>query len=76
MVYFTLWPWYTRRLSIQDNQSYLSTVSDVDTCGDNLRPSRDEVAALACAMLDSMWYEWLSINDEQPYTDSKIFPVS
>ncbi|KAJ5175318.1 uncharacterized protein N7482_001195 [Penicillium canariense] len=50
-------------------------MAEVGTCGDNSRPSRDEVAALACAMLDSMWCESLSINNERPHKDNDLFPT-
>lgn len=76
LVYIDLRPANPIRLGTQDDQSYLRTTVEVGTCGDDSRPSRDEVAALACAMLDSMWHERLSINDEQPRRDNNIFPVS
>lgn len=47
-------------------------MAEVGTCGDSSRPSRDEVAALACAMLDSM----LSIDGERPRNDDNVFMVS
>lgn len=67
----TYWP----RLGTLDKQTYIWAIADVGTCGDNSRPSRDEVAALACTMLDSMWQENLSIREERPRRED-MFPVS
>lgn len=75
MVPFSLRTSLPKKLGAQDKQTYIWATADVGTCGDNSRPSRDEVAALACTMLDSMWQENLSIRDERPRRED-MFPVS
>lgn len=77
-----LWKWYSLAygLHVQKNRytrqtTYIWATADVGTCGDNSRPSRDEVAALTCTMLDSMWQETLSIREDRPRRED-MFPVS
>lgn len=74
MVHGALWPTWTKGLGAQYAQSHVWARAAVGTCGDDLRPSKDEIAVLACAMLDSM-YERLSIHKQRPRRESNIFPV-
>jgi hypothetical protein len=66
------WP---KKLDAQDRQSYTCAMAEVRKCGDNSRPSRDEVAVLACTMLDIMWQEDQSVREKR-LSRGDIFPVS
>ncbi|KAF3388695.1 hypothetical protein F1880_004323 [Penicillium rolfsii] len=67
----TIW---RKKLGTPDQQTYRWALAELRTCGDNSRPSRDEVAALACTMLDCMWQANPSIHEEQSRRDD-MFPT-
>ncbi|OKP05967.1 hypothetical protein PENSUB_6687 [Penicillium subrubescens] len=59
-----------------DHGSHVLASGDVGQCGDDSRPSRDEVTILVHTMLESMLCAWTPIHDAEPCSYNPEFPVS
>jgi hypothetical protein len=59
-----------------DHGSHVLASGDVGQCGDDSRPSRDEVTILVHTMLESMLSAWTPIHDAEPCSHNPEFPVS
>ena len=58
-----------------DNQCHLFGDASVPRCGDNSRPSRDEIVVLVHTMLTTMICEKPSVVDDRPSRYDSVFPV-
>lgn len=59
-----------------DNQCHAWASRSIPECGTDSRPSRDELGALVCTMMETMLCEKPFSNDERPRKYDRVFPVN
>ncbi|CEJ61572.1 hypothetical protein PMG11_10102 [Penicillium brasilianum] len=61
---------------LADNSCHAWATVSIPECGTDSRPSRDEIGALVCTMLETMVCEKPLSDDERPRKYGHVFPVS